>query len=76
MTELYLVIFMACGKPVFVVMQPVGKDMRVYSQESMGKERWPEFLKLVEESRNEPDVASLELPVENQVQGLTCVTKT
>lgn len=72
MIELYLVVFLACGKPVFVVMQPVGKDVKVFSQESMGKERWPEFLEIVKESQKDPTVAHLELKVEDQVPNMTC----
>ena len=75
MTELLLAIFLACGQPVFIVMQPIGKDMRVFSQESMGKVRWVEFLKIVEESKGDPTVAFLELPVENQAK-LVCAQST
>lgn len=67
MIELYLVVFLACGHPVFVIMQPIDKPMKVYSQESMGKERWPSFLKIVEASKDDPGVARLELLVEDQV---------
>ena len=75
MIEMFLVVFMACGQPVFVVMQPVGKDMRVYSQESMSKERWTEFLRIIEESKVDLSVAWLELPVEDQAP-IVCVQST
>ena len=75
MTELLLAIFLACGQPVFVVMQPIGKDMRVFSQESMGKERWEKFLLIIEESKTDPTVARLDLPVENQTN-LICAQST
>lgn len=75
MIELLLAVFLACGQPVFVILQPVGKDMKVYSKESMGKARWDEFLLLIEESKGDPGVAWLELPVEKQTD-IACMTKT
>lgn len=75
MTELLLLVILACGQPVFVVMQPIGKDMKVYSEESMGKARWTAFLKIVEGSMEDPTVARLELPVEQQAK-IVCVQST
>jgi len=75
MIDFLLVVFLACGKPVYVVMQPLGEPMKVYSQASMGKERWPEFLKIVEKSKLDPSIGRLELPVEDQTT-IVCGTST